>query len=267
MNTLVSLPILAAMPTTAPAMPPTAGDPDPIFAAIDAHRQADAACIAVPRGGNIPDELADRCGEAFHAVMRTHPTTPAGLAALTDWAREEAHRLRKDGSMLYADDLYALTATINDATRGMSGLQPWSPPASAPVGPHPDKELFAAADRYLVALSEYAAGALTFGEVEFVEPRPRGYVSKERAYLRSMKHFGEMESELAGIRAKTWDGMIAKARALEADRGVSDDLRESVLDDLFRMKPSHEESGAQALALTGRDRSKQRKETGNAKSK
>ena len=47
MNTLVSLPILAAVPTTAPAMLPDAEQAaDPIFAAIDAYRTADAACAA-----------------------------------------------------------------------------------------------------------------------------------------------------------------------------------------------------------------------------
>src|SRR5450631_2378898 len=43
--------------------------PDPIFAAIDMHRAAQAACDAVPRGLDIPDELGDRRTDAFHAVM------------------------------------------------------------------------------------------------------------------------------------------------------------------------------------------------------
>jgi len=98
-----------------------------------------------------------------------------------------------------------------------------------------DAKLFAATDLYLAALSKYAASALAFGEVEFIKPRPRGYVSKERAYLRTMDHFGKMERKLVAIRSKTLDGLFAKARALEADRNVSEDLRESVLKDVFRM--------------------------------
>jgi hypothetical protein len=103
------------------------------------------------------------------------------------------------------------------------------------TAPGADARLFAATDLYLAALSKYAASALAFGEVEFIKPRPRGYVSKERAYLRTMDHFGKMERKLVAIRSKTLDGLFAKARALEADRNVSDDLRESVLKDLFRM--------------------------------
>lgn len=161
MNTLVSLPILTAMPTTAPAMPPTAGDPDPIFAAIDAHRQADAACIAVPRGVDIPDELGDRRSGAYHTVMRTRPTTPAGLAALTGWAREEARHLRKDGSMLYANDLCALTATIDDAARGMSGLDPWSPP--------PTTDVVLSADPIFEIIEKHQTAAAAFKEAVGIE--------------------------------------------------------------------------------------------------
>ncbi len=98
MNTIVALPIVAALPVAAPAMVPAidAGQSDdPIFAAIDMHRQA--ACDAVPRGVDIPNDLGDRCGDAFRAVMRTCPTPPAGLVALTTWARQEADRLRKEG--------------------------------------------------------------------------------------------------------------------------------------------------------------------------
>jgi hypothetical protein len=60
---------------------------DPIFGAIDAWRRADAACVPAD-DGDIPDELADKCDEAYLTIHRTRPTTPAGLAALTGWARE-----------------------------------------------------------------------------------------------------------------------------------------------------------------------------------
>jgi hypothetical protein len=99
--------------------------PDPIFAAIDAFRRADASCVAVH--GDIPDELGDQCFDAYSVVLRTRPTTPAGLAALTTWAREQADWLRANSTILHGEDLCALTASIDDATRGMSGLEPWSP--------------------------------------------------------------------------------------------------------------------------------------------
>ena len=132
----------------------------------------------------------------------------------------------------------AAIATKAPAIAGLAEPDPISPPDLPAAKPHPDTELFVATDRYLAALAKYAAAALAFGEVEFVKPRPRGYVSKERAYLRTMKHFGKTESDLVNIRPKTLDGLFAKARALEADRGISDDLRESVLDDVFGMQPS-----------------------------
>src|SRR5258707_11546998 len=74
----------------------TVGSPaDPIFAAIDAFRRADAACVAVD--GDIPDELGDRCLEAESVVLRTRPSTPAGLAALTSWAPERSDWLCANG--------------------------------------------------------------------------------------------------------------------------------------------------------------------------
>jgi hypothetical protein len=120
----VSTLAVAAMPTAAPDSP--ACTIDPIFAVIDMYRQADAACIAAP-GGDIPDDVGDRWHNAYHAVLRTRPTTPAGLAALTTWAREKADWLHDQASMMNGEDLCTLSATIDDAVRGMSGLKAWSP--------------------------------------------------------------------------------------------------------------------------------------------
>jgi hypothetical protein len=229
-----AMPLVAAIPTIAPAEASQAIDP--IFVAIEAYRRADTACVAVE--GDIPDDVGDRWHNAYHLVLRTRPTTPGGLAALTTWARQKVGWLHDQASMMNGADLLTLSTTIDDAVRGMSGLEPWSPPpavAPVPVDPHPDAELFEAVERYLSALSEYANSALAFDDLEFIEPRPRGYVSKKRAYHRTMDHFGRMEDELVSVRAKTLDGLLAKARALEADRDVSDDLKESTLNDLFGM--------------------------------
>jgi hypothetical protein len=134
----VALPIAAALP--APALAVTT---DPIFAAIDAHRQAEAACSACgDLPGGAPDELADRWGEAFRALVRTRPTTPAGLVALTTWAREDS----LDGE----DDQHRLTATIDDAVRGMSGLEPWSPSPTAGIDP-----VYAVIERHKALSSAY----------------------------------------------------------------------------------------------------------------
>jgi hypothetical protein len=124
---LASIASAVVIPTT--AMPAV---PDPIFAAIYAYRQADAATDAVPTGVEDEfDRLMELRSEAYNAVLCTHPTTPAGLAALTGWVREQAGWLRDNHSVLHANGLCALTAAVDDATRGMSGLEPWTPPQLA----------------------------------------------------------------------------------------------------------------------------------------
>jgi hypothetical protein len=79
--------------------------------------------------GDIPDEVMDQRCAAYSVVLRTRPTTPAGLAAFTTWTHEQADWLCANGSVLHGEDLCALTAAIDDATRGMSGLEAWSPTA------------------------------------------------------------------------------------------------------------------------------------------
>jgi hypothetical protein len=231
-----SLPIAAAIPTTLAAAPAV----DPIFAAIDAFHRADAAVNAAE--GDIPDELGDQCHEAYLAVVRTRPITPAGLAALTSWVRERTDWLSANSTHLPGEELCAIAAAVDDATRGMSGLEPWSPPPTAvvvstPLGQHPDAELFAAIERYYEAVRKYDVRLRTFGKVEFIEPRPRGYVSKERAYLRSMKHYGRVEREVAAIRAKTLEGLIAKATAANNEFCPSEDIQLSVAEDVLVMQP------------------------------
>src|ERR1039458_906416 len=121
--------------------------PDPIFAAIDAFHRADVAVVAVD--GDIPDELGDQCHEAYLAVVRTRPITPAGLAALTSWVREQTDWLSANSTHLPGEELCAIAAAIDDATRGMSGLKPWSPPLPAAMaGVHPDAELIELGARF-----------------------------------------------------------------------------------------------------------------------
>jgi hypothetical protein len=106
-----ALPIAAGIPTTA------AATADPIFAAIDAHRRADAACLAVD--GDIPDELGDQCHEAYLAVVRTRPVTPAGLAALTTWVRELTDWLCANSSILPNEEQRAIAAAVDDAVKAL----------------------------------------------------------------------------------------------------------------------------------------------------
>jgi hypothetical protein len=105
------LPIAAALPTNAEAAV------DPIFAAIDAFRRADALFHA-EYVGDIPDEIGDRQSDAYYAVLRTRPTTMAGLVALTALVRERADWLCPH-SLISGEELCAITAAIDNAARGM----------------------------------------------------------------------------------------------------------------------------------------------------
>jgi hypothetical protein len=97
---------------------------DPIFAAIETFRLAEKEFYAVD--GNIPDEVGNRWSEAIDGVIRTRPTTPTGLVALTSFARDMAERSSRDAG--FGDKQWtAAIAAIDDAVRGMAGLQSWSP--------------------------------------------------------------------------------------------------------------------------------------------
>jgi hypothetical protein len=148
------------------ASPPASAADDPIFAAIDAFRRSDSSCVAVH--GDIPDELMDLRHEAYSVVLRTRPSTPAGLAALTTWAREQADWLRANASVLHGKDLCALTVSIDDATRGMSGLEPWSPPLQAAAAVSADPAFAMIAEKQAADVAhEKACDALSDAEERY----------------------------------------------------------------------------------------------------
>ena len=105
------------------------------------------------------------------------------------------------------------------------------------AAPRADAGLFAAIERYYDAVREYDIRLKIFSKVEFIEPRPRGWVLKERAYLRAMNHYGRVEREVIAIRAKTLDGLIAKATAANNEFCQSADIQASVAEDVLRMQP------------------------------
>jgi hypothetical protein len=141
---------LAMLPAAWPAVAAAEATIDPIFGAIETWRRANAACVTVD--GDIPDELGDRLSGASKAVMRTRPITPAGLAALTSWARERADEIGPHNTLL-AEDFCALTATIDDAARGMSGLKPWAPVASG--SKNPSDPIFAIIEKHRAAVAAF----------------------------------------------------------------------------------------------------------------
>jgi hypothetical protein len=162
MNSIVALPIAAAVPTIAPVE--AAQAVDPIFAAVEAFRCAEVEFYA-ERNGDIPDEIGDRWSEAADAVIRTQPTTPAGLVALTSFAREMAERSNR-GDAGFADRQWTpVMVAIDNATRGMSGLKPWTPPVE-------DNAI--AADAQLIALGKQ------------LEPLVDAYYAARRPWARAL---------------------------------------------------------------------------------
>jgi hypothetical protein len=227
-----ALPIAAAVPTIAPAEASQAIDP--IFGAIEAWRRADDAVIAVPYGVDIPDELGDQCDEAYLAVVRTRPVTPAGLAALTTWVRERTDWLCANSSHLPGEELCAIAAAIDDATRGMSGLEPWSPPpAAALIGRHPDAPLLLLAEEHAVASKEYDRLEAIWLELDnrrcHEGKEPRGYKAVAARRARLGKVCEKLEEGIISMPAHTFEGVTAKARTLSANL-VDDETVEGGLD-------------------------------------
>jgi hypothetical protein len=102
---------------------------DPIFAAIEAHRAAYGAYVAIceecvpdytsdekymARARRAPDEE----WEAFHAMRSTVPTTPAGIAALLTYAAEH---VRERGIEIWGiDGIVGLLQTARAAVGGLN---------------------------------------------------------------------------------------------------------------------------------------------------
>ncbi len=132
----------ALAPASAVAVPVLSStvEPDPIYAAIEAYRQADAAFIA---RAMFEDELAEkgirlakadgeyRTAEMVAAVnasidarvalAKTVPTTPAGLIAFAQFVREQSvdDFLFTDG--LGDSECRAFATSIERAARAMAG--------------------------------------------------------------------------------------------------------------------------------------------------
>lgn len=86
------------------ALPASAVDADPVFAAIEALRDAEGALTAALRGLNEDDAVqmaradaaADASGDAQNALSRLRPLTMAGLCALIRFHAEDTALLEPD---------------------------------------------------------------------------------------------------------------------------------------------------------------------------
>jgi hypothetical protein len=97
-----------AKPTARHAAPRTETT-DPIFAVLYAWHRASYSWDPIDS-----EELANQHREAFLVVIRTRPTTLAGLAALINWTRLYTNAMDID-----TDRLRTLVASIADATAAL----------------------------------------------------------------------------------------------------------------------------------------------------
>lgn len=156
MNTLVSLPILAAVPTTAPAMLVEQPVADPVYAVIERHRKLSAAydtAVNCPDVGDDSPEfaavndIADRTCTALldHAddMFGFQPKSPAGVAALLRYiATLEEWQLPR--GMEQSACLGELCKSLSNALALMSNFEPKQETSVPPLAPtHEDDPIFA----------------------------------------------------------------------------------------------------------------------------
>jgi len=124
-HSVAALAVAAAVPAVAFA----AAEPDPIFAAIEAHRKAQAAASAhdyTGYDGELKDEakalwhefseLCDRACDTAEIVIKTEPTTVAGVAASLAYFAETGHEVLPD----------IVIADVEEHVRFGGGLIAWA---------------------------------------------------------------------------------------------------------------------------------------------
>ncbi|MCP2083965.1 UNVERIFIED_ORG: hypothetical protein J2W74_005230 [Methylorubrum zatmanii] len=135
------------------AAPATKAAPDPIFAAIEANREAEAqmdtfgreedACPCVSARAARQKALAAAQVRSWKAAFETRPTTPAGMRALVDWIRWqlERHEEPTDGDgTVWADACLSLLAVVEGYGEAPVN-QGAVPTADLPIRPAPVAEL------------------------------------------------------------------------------------------------------------------------------
>ena len=141
--------VASLAPSTAIAAPTLLASDDPIFAAIERCRAAEALFDADPEGPGVG------LRPARQALARTAATTPAGLAALTGFLREQSNRYDAFYFDCESDEPRAFGLALDESVRGMTGLAPWSPGADA--AERPDDPIFAVIERHRKAVAALSA--------------------------------------------------------------------------------------------------------------
>jgi hypothetical protein len=96
-------------------VPAIAGEPDPIFAVIEAHKRAGKF------GEGLSDEDADLWNEAYHeacvALFTTRPTSLAGVAAVLEYVNRHEHDDEIAYSILANTSFECLDEELTQASR------------------------------------------------------------------------------------------------------------------------------------------------------
>lgn len=170
------------------------------------------------------DEVGDRWSQAVDVVIGTQPTTPAGLGALTSFARDMVERAHSGDASFRVMQKLLVMAAIDDATRGMARLEPWSPPQRPEQA---DAELIALGkqleplvDAYYVARAPWAC-ALTQRNSELEErfgsPANRGYQDQPEYRAASEEIDDRVGVDVASDQLHTvFEKVELIARAIEA---------------------------------------------------
>jgi hypothetical protein len=106
----------AAAATTLPVVPAVAGQADPIFAVIEAHKRADAL------GNSVSDDDASELwSEAYHeacvALFTTKPTSLAGVAAVLEYVNRHEYDDEIAYSILANTSFECLDEELTQASR------------------------------------------------------------------------------------------------------------------------------------------------------
>lgn len=131
---------------------------DPIFAAIEAHRTAWAACDGLDDGKDPEGYEAahDACTEALDAVEHTQPTTTAGLLALARYLDELLNREAGGQNIVSpSPEGHALAALIN-ACLGLAGAGT-AEASDTPTKPDPVLAAIAASHSAEAAMTAFSA--------------------------------------------------------------------------------------------------------------
>lgn len=204
-----------------------AGD-DPIFAAIKRCRVAETAFDADPEGPSVG------LRPAREALARTVATTPAGLAALTGFLREQSNKYDTfyfDGE---SDEPRAFGLSLDDSVRGLTGLVRWSPAVAT------DDLIFAAIEQHRRLFAAQLDAIHRHSELEETLPRevmrsritayddlivetddPR-WIAAEREVSDGWDAVNGAGCELTNVQPTTPAGLVALLRyagEIEADEG------------------------------------------------